>query len=163
MDKNLEVIGQNSQVEMHFDIRLKDGSVADSTRHFGRPMPFQMGTGVFAEKLEVALLGLKAGDKKKIMLLPDEAFGEPHPANIYQVPRSKFMSMEQEAPLEIGMIIEFEKVGGKPAPGILMEMTDDEVTIDFNHPLAGQVVLFDIEIMSVASGLPEHPSVQTVS
>ncbi len=149
MDNPLVKIQLGSQVEIHFDIRLKDGSVADSTRSFGKPMPFQLGTGVFSETLEKGLLGLSVGDKKKVMLLPQDAFGEPHPANIFQVPRAKFMSLELESPLEIGMIVEFEKVNGHPAPGIVSDISLEDVTIDFNHPLAGQVVLFDVEVVKV--------------
>ena len=63
-----KIIGQNSAVSMHIDIRLKDGSVADSTRELKKPMSFQMGTETFSDKLESSLLGLKPGDKKKIML-----------------------------------------------------------------------------------------------
>lgn len=146
---NALTITQTSFVEMHFDIRLKDGSIADSTRNIGKPMPFNLGEGVFAEKLEKALIGLKAGDKKKVMLLPHEAFGEPHPANIFQVPKSKFKGTEVEDQLEEGLIIEFTQPSGQPRPGIVTEIGETELTVDFNHPLAGQVVLFDIEIISV--------------
>jgi FKBP-type peptidyl-prolyl cis-trans isomerase SlpA len=131
---------------MHFDIRLKDGSIADSTRSVGQPMQFQLGTGVFSEKLEAELVGMKIGDKKKIMLLPHEAFGEPHPANVYQVPKNRFKDME----LEPGLIVIFTQLNGDELPGIVREIGEEEVTIDFNHPLAGQVVLFDIEIMAIA-------------
>jgi FKBP-type peptidyl-prolyl cis-trans isomerase SlpA len=138
-------IENNSIVTMHFDIRLKDGSIADSTRNVGRPMQFTMGKGVFSDKLETELLGLKAGDKKKIMLLPHDAFGDPHPANIYEFPKHKFASFE----LEEGLIIGFTQKDGSELPGIVRQINDNEVTIDFNHPLSGQVVLFDLEIIAV--------------
>ncbi|MDO8954319.1 MAG: FKBP-type peptidyl-prolyl cis-trans isomerase [Gammaproteobacteria bacterium] len=144
-----DVITATSTVSMHFDIRLKDGSIAESTRNFKLPMTFEMGKGIFSDKLELDLLGLKVGDKKKIMLLPDDAFGEPHPANIYQVSRDRFTKLEQDTPLEEGLIIGFAQQNGEDLPGIVREMDDEEVTIDFNHPLSGQVVLFDIEIMEV--------------
>jgi FKBP-type peptidyl-prolyl cis-trans isomerase SlpA len=134
---------------MHFDIRLKDGSIAESTRSFEHPMTFTMGQEIFSEKLEKEMLGLKVGDKKKIMLLPEDAFGEPHPANIYQMSRSQFSKMEQDTPLEEGLIVAFVQPNGDELPGILREVNEDEVTVDFNHPLSGQVVLFDIEIMEV--------------
>lgn len=142
-------IGADSTVSMHFDIRLKDGSIAESTRSFKHPMTFEMGKGIFSDKLENEMLGLKVGDKKKIMLLPEDAFGEPHPANIYQVSRERFASLEQESPLEEGLIISFKQQNGEELPGIIRSIEDDEVTVDFNHPLSGQVVLFDIEIVDV--------------
>ena len=143
----MTVIAPNSWVEMHIDIRLKDGSIAESTLTIGKPMRFQMGTDVFSQKLETGLLGLKVGDKKKIMLLPEEAFGVPHPANIYQLPKKRFSQMEGE--LEIGSIIMFSGIDRAERPGIIRALTDTEATVDFNHPLAGQVVLFDVEIVSV--------------
>ncbi|MDF2940310.1 MAG: FKBP-type peptidyl-prolyl cis-trans isomerase family protein [Gammaproteobacteria bacterium] len=146
---NIMVIESGSTVSMHFDIRLKDGSIAESTRSFEQPMTFTLGQEVFSEKLENEMLGLKVGDKKKIMLLPEDAFGEPHPANIYQVSRSQFAKMEAETPLEEGLIVAFVQQNGDELPGIIREIAEDEVTVDFNHPLSGQVVLFDIEIVDV--------------
>lgn len=142
-------IDQNSQISMHFDIRLKDGSVADSTRSFEKPMTFKIGDGSFSEKMESELMGLTLGDKKKIMLMPDEAFGESHPANIFQVPVSKMNQLE--GGYEVGSIILFSQPNGVEMPGLVREVGEREVTIDFNHPLAGQVVLFDVEIMAVES------------
>jgi len=141
-------INQNSQVAMHIDIRLKDGSIADSTRDLKKPMVFQMGQEIFSDKLEAGLLGLKAGDKKKIMLLPSDAFGEAHPANIYQIPKYQLAKMTDE--YDIGTIILFAQPNGQEMPGIVREIGETEVCIDFNHPLAGQVVLFDVEIVEVS-------------
>ena len=148
MSELMELIKSDSQVSMHIDIRLKDGSIADSTREFGKPMNFKMGEEVFSEKLERALLGLKQGDKKRVMLFPQEAFGEVHPANIYQIPKSQLAKMTDE--YEIGTIILFAQPNGQQMPGIVRAIEDTEVTIDFNHPLAGQVVLFDLEIVDVS-------------
>lgn len=141
----MKVIQKNSMVTMHFDIRLKDGSIAESTRAF-KPMQFQMGTGVFSEKLEEKLLELKSGDKPKVMLMPEDAFGEAHPANIFQVPADKFTGKEN---VEIGMIFLFTQPSGQEIPGIIRAIDAHEVTVDFNHPLSGQVILFDIEIIEV--------------
>lgn len=140
-------INANSIVSMHFDIRLKDGSVADSTREFPTPMSFKIGDGSFSEKMESELMGLKVGDKKKVMLLPADAFGESHPANIYQIPTHKMQQLEEG--YEEGSIILFTQPNGQEVPGIVREIGEKEVTIDFNHPLSGRVVLFDLEIMGV--------------
>lgn len=140
-------IQENSTVSMHLDIRLKDGSVADSSRSFGKPLVFTMGQEFFSDKLEKSLLGLKAGDKKKTMLFPNEAYGEAHPANIYEMPKSQLAKMSDG--YELGTIILFAQPNGQQLPGIVRNIQETEVTIDFNHPLAGQVVLFDMEIVEV--------------
>ena len=143
------MIQKNSILTLHFDLRLKDGSIAESTRNIGKPMQVQLGQGVFSEALEQKLLGLKVGDKPKIMLMPEDAFGEAHPANIYQVPKSQFSRHNFDTPLEIGLIIAFMQPNGVELPGIIRAIETEEVTVDFNHPLAGQVILFDIEILAV--------------
>lgn len=142
-------IQANSIVTMHFDLRLKDGSVAESSREIGQPMTFVMGEGTFSEKFESAMLGLSQGDKKKIMLLPEDAFGEAHPANIFQVPLNKFKGTDLEGQLEVGLIVSFAQPNGQEMPGVVRELTQQEATVDFNHPLAGQVVLFDVEVVEV--------------
>ncbi len=144
----MKEITNKSTVKLHFDIRLKDGTIAESTHNIGRPMTFTMGDESFSDKMEQALLGLKAGDSKKIMLLPDDAFGQPHPANIYEFPRHRFESLQE--PLEEGLIIAFTQQNGVELPGVVRKIGQSEVTIDFNHPLAGKVVLFDVEIVEVS-------------
>ena len=143
------MIHQTSRLSIHFDIRLKDGSIAQSTRDVGVPMSFQMGQGIFTEKLEDKLIGLKVGDKVKVMLLPEDAFGEVHPGNIYHIPISHFQNTPLEGTLEPGLIVGFTQPNGQELPGIIRQVEEEAVTVDFNHPLAGQVVLFDIEIMGV--------------
>lgn len=144
-----KTIQQDSTVTLHFDIRLKDGSIADSTRNMGKPARFTMGDGSFSAKMEAELLGLKAGDKKKIMLLPDDAFGQPHPANVFQMPRKRFAGTDIEKQLEPGLLIAFTQRDGTDRPGLIRSVDEHEVTVDFNHPLAGHVVLLDVEIIQV--------------
>lgn len=141
-------IQKNSTVVMHFDLRLKDGSIAESTRTIGSPMEFQMGQEVFSEKMEQQLLEMKPGDKAKIMLMPEDAFGPSHPANIYQVPRQQFKG-ELANQLEEGLIVVFTQPNGTEIPGVIRALDEHEATVDFNHPLSGQVILFDIEIIDV--------------
>ena len=145
----MKSIQANSIVTMHFDLRLKDGSVAESSRNIGQPMTFTMGDGTFSAQFESAILGLSCGDKKKVMLLPQHAFGQAHPANVFQVPLSKFHGTDLEGKLEIGLIVNFAQLNGQEMPGIIRELNHHEATVDFNHPLAGQVVLFDIEIINI--------------
>ena len=144
-----KTIQKDSTVTLHFDIRLKDGSIADSTRNMGKPARFTMGDGSFSEKMESELLGLKTGDKKKIMLLPDDAFGQAHPANVFQMPRKRFAGTDIEKQLEPGLLVAFTQRDGTDRPGLIRSVDEHEVTVDFNHPLAGHVVLMDVEIIQV--------------
>lgn len=143
---DLAVIGEQSRVVMHFSIKLEDGSAADSSKVHGKPARFQMGDGNLTPNFEKHLIGLKAGDEREFTLAPEEAFGQPIEENIYQVDKTKFSA---ETPAEIGSIIAFTQPDGREVPGIVRKIEGNSVTIDFNHPLAGQPIVFAVEILSV--------------
>lgn len=139
-------ISHNSEVVMHFSINLSDGSAAESTRVNNRPAKFVMGDGSLTENFEKCLLGLHINDKKQFELAPQDAFGLPNPDNIHYVDRSRF---SHQAPAEVGSIIAFTQPNGMELPGIVRAVEGDSVTVDFNHPLAGQTLIFDVEILQV--------------
>jgi FKBP-type peptidyl-prolyl cis-trans isomerase SlpA len=142
-------IGPGSEVLMHFSLSLADGTVADSTRD-GEPLRFVMGDGTLIEGLELVLYGLKKGDRQCLSIEPRDAFGFPDEDNIHTMPRSEFPA---DMPLEVGMIIGFNTPSGEEVPGAIQEIKDDEVVVDFNHPLAGHEVIFDVEILEVKPGV----------
>lgn len=139
-------IQEKSEVVLHFDLKLADGSAADSTRVNNKPAKLIIGDGNLTPSFESCLLGLHVGDKKSFTLEPEDAFGMPNPDNIHHLEKSKFSA---DTPAEIGMIIAFTQPDGTELPGIIREVSGDSVTVDFNHPLAGQVITFDVEILSV--------------
>ncbi len=142
----MTTIAQNSAVTLHFTIKLKDGSVADSTHNSGKPAKLVIGDGSLSENFEQCLLGMKAGQQQAVELVADDAFGQPNPDNIHHMDRAKFIG---EADVEVGTIMAFSGPDGMEIPGIITNIAGDSVTVDFNHPLAGQDVIFDIEILSV--------------
>ena len=146
MTDNTAVITDNSEVILHFDLKLEDGSAADSTRVNNKPAKMVMGDGSLTPNFEACLRGLKQGDKDSFTLNADDAFGQPNPDNIYHVERTKFA-----AELEIveGMIIAFTQPDSSELPGVIRSIAGHSVTVDFNHPLAGQTVIFDVEIIDV--------------
>lgn len=146
-DLGNNAITQGSEVVLHFDLKLADGSAADSTRVNDKPAKLVMGDGSLTANFEACLLGLNTGDKKSFTLEANDAFGQPNPDNIHHLERSKFSA---DTPAEEGMIIAFTQPDGSELPGIVREVTGDSVTVDFNHPLAGQVITFDVEILSVS-------------
>ncbi len=142
----MTTINQNSAVTLHFTIKLKDGSVADSTHNLGKPAKFVMGDGSLSENFEQCLIGMEAGQNQAIELVADDAFGQPNPDNIHHMDRAKFIG---ESEVEVGTIMAFSGPDGIEIPGIITEIAGDSVTVDFNHPLSGQDVIFDVEILSV--------------
>jgi FKBP-type peptidyl-prolyl cis-trans isomerase SlpA len=142
-------IGPGSEVLMHFSLSLADGTVADSTTD-DEPLRFVMGDGTLIEGLELVLYGLKKGDRQCLSIEPRDAFGFPDEDNIHTMPRSEFPDDMQ---LEVGMIIGFSTPSGEEVPGAIQEIKDDEIVVDFNHPLAGHEVIFDVEILEVKPGV----------
>lgn len=139
-------IVKESEVVMHFSIRLSDGSAVDSTKVSNKPAKFVMGDGSLTPGFEDCLLGLQVGQSETFTLPPESAFGLPNPDNIHHLELSKFSS---DVPAEIGTIISFTQPNGEEIPGIIREIVADSVTVDFNHPLAGQTVTFEVDVLEV--------------
>ncbi len=142
----MTTIAQDSAVTLHFTIKMTDGSVADSTHSMGKPAKLVIGDGSLSDNFEKCLLGLSTGDKASIELKAQDAFGMPNPDNIHYMDRAKFVG---DAEVEVGTIMAFSGRDGMEIPGIITEIAGDSVTVDFNHPLAGQDVTFEVEILSV--------------
>lgn len=142
------IVSADSEVVLHFDLKLEDGSAADSTRVHNKPAKLRIGDGSLTASFEACLMGMKVGERKAFTLAPEDAFGMPNPDNIHHMDRNKFGA---DTPPTPGMIIAFTQPGGIEIPGIIRDVAGDSVTVDFNHPLAGQTVIFDVEIIQIAS------------
>jgi len=137
-------IDQGRKVTMHFAIKLTDGQIVDSNFE-GTPVEFEVGDGNIPEGFEAALTGLKVGDHLDLTIDPERGFGQHNPSNIQTMKRSDFKDME----LEPGLVISFQEPGGE-LPGVIVEFDDECVEVDFNHPLAGKTILFEVQILSIA-------------
>ena len=130
----------------HMNIVLEDGSTADSTKSSGKPSRLNMGDGSLSPAFEAELMGLKEGDKHQFTLQPIDAFGESNPDAIHYMDRSRFPA---DMKLEEGVIVSFSGPGGSEIPGIVRDSAGDSITVDLNHPLAGRVVKFEIEVVTL--------------
>jgi len=142
----IKTIEKTSQVIAHIAMKLADGSAADSTKVNNKPAKIIMGDSSISPAFEAQLLGLKAGENKEFTLKAIDAFGEPNPDNIHYLDITKF---NEDAPAKIGNIITFTQPGGIELPGMIKDVSGTSVTIDFNHPLAGQDVTFIIDIIEI--------------
>lgn len=140
-----KLIGPGKTVTLHFAIKLEDGQIVDS--NFDKePAVFTVGDGNLLEGFEKALFGLEQGMKQTLSILPENAFGMPNPSNIQNLPISSFEGME----LEQGLVVSFSDPGNGELPGVIAEFDDKLVAVDFNHPLAGKRLDFEVEILQVA-------------
>lgn len=137
-------IGQESRVTLHFALKLEDGNVVDSTFD-KQPASFKVGDGNLLPGFEQALFGLKTGDKRTLTILPEQGFGQPNPQNVQIMPRDQFQDME----LAEGLLVIFNDAAKTELPGVVKAFDEQQVTVDFNHPLAGKTLAFEVEIIDV--------------
>lgn len=141
------VIGPNSVVTAHLTLSLEDGSVADSTKVAGKPTRLVLGDHSLSPAVEAGLLGLVLGASHSFTVPADQAFGEPTPDNIQYMDLADFPAEMRPEP---GLIVAFAGINGQEHPGIIREINGSSVKVDFNHPLAGHAVTFEVEILGIA-------------
>lgn len=134
-----------SRVTLHLSLTLEEGTVAESTFE-AEPLCFTMGDGTLVRGLELGLYGLVPGDVQRLELYPQQAFGLHDPANIHVIPRADF---DPAIALQPGVIIGFETADGDELAGAVLSLDEESVEVDFNHPLAGHTIIFDVEIIDV--------------
>ena len=130
----------------HVQMKLSDGSIAENTKASDKPVKLILGNESLSPALESHLKTMEVGHVKQFTLEPEDAFGPVNKAQIHYMDRAKF---SQESKLEEGMIMLFTQPSGEEVPGMIREIVDDSVTVDFNHPLAGQTISFEIELLEV--------------
>ncbi|MBT3141705.1 peptidylprolyl isomerase [Phaeobacter gallaeciensis] len=132
-------------VRIHYTGTLLDGSTFDSSE--GRdPLEFVVGSGQIIPGLDVAIPGLAVGDKKEVNVPCQEAYGPINPEMRQAIPRE---GIPDEVPLEIGIQLQMQSPDGQVLPVTVVEMDEATVTLDANHPLAGQDLIFNIEVTSI--------------
>lgn len=143
-------IGIGSTVTLHLALTLEDGTVAETTFD-GNPHTLTMGDGSLVHGLELALYGLRPGATQRLELRPEQAYGPRDPARIQRLPRERFTAGMAPEP---GQIIGFESPEGAELPGTVLAVSGDSVEVDFNHPLAGHTLVFEVEILDVVPAEP---------
>lgn len=134
------------RVKIHYTGTLDDGSQFDSSA--GRdPLEFELGSGQVIPGVENAVEGMSEGDSKNIRLEPDDAYGPRYDQLIQEVPRSE---LPDELSPQEGMALQGKSPDGSVTQFTVTAVTDETVTVDANHPLAGQALSFEIELVKIA-------------
>ena len=136
-----------SRVTMHFSLKLADGMLVESSFD-DQPLSFVVGDGTLDKGLELALIGLREGDHQVLTLMPGQAFGRRDENAIQLVEKTRFAP---DMKLEPGQIVGFSGPDGEEIPGAVLEIQDDQVKVDFNHPLAGREIVFESLILEVTN------------
>jgi len=143
-------VALDSHLTLHYRLTLSELGADVITTFGGKPATLQLGIGQLAEPLERCLLGLSEGDRRQFELSPGEAFGPRNPELIQRLSRSVFDAHTTPGTAyEPGDLVELPAPGGGRYAGVLKEITEQSVLFDFNHPLAGQALNFEVEILGV--------------
>jgi len=154
--QNDTLITRDSLVTLHYEVRIEDDTVVDSTFD-GEPMQFRMGDGQLLPNLEDCLLGLPVGEKTRILIPASEGFGFRTTEAIQDMPRADFPA---EIVPEPRLVIEFQTPNGQSVPGMVLDVDDETVRVDFNHPLAGHNIQFIVNILAVENPADEEEGEQ---
>lgn len=138
------MINDKSTITLHFSLALENGDMVDSTFN-KKPATMAMGDGSLLYGFEQRLIGLSVGDKQEFLIEPKDGFGAHNPMNVQHFKTEDF----DPETLEEGMIVSFIDAGQHELPGVIASFDDEQVTVDFNHPLAGKNLLFTVEIIDV--------------
>lgn len=138
-------IGPNTCIRLHFSLGLDTGEIIDST--FERaPAQFVFGDGNLLLGFENALVGLIAGQSARFKIPPEQAFGAHNPNNIQTFKRQQF---GPDIALEVGLLVSFADAQQAELAGVISHIDGDTLSVDFNHPLAGRVLDFNVQILDV--------------
>ncbi|RAH13670.1 MAG: peptidylprolyl isomerase [Methanobacteriota archaeon] len=131
-------------VTVHYKGTLTENGDEFDSSHGREPLTFTVGKGQMIPGFEEELMGAVKGDKRTFNLEPERAYGQPDPTAIQKVPRSQF-----PPEIEVGMVLAAEMENGVQLPFKVSEIGDDEVTVDFNHMLAGKNLTFEVEVIEL--------------
>ena len=145
-------IAENSVVTMHYKLKNISGEIIDSSSE-QEPLVYMHGSGNIIVGLEEQLVGKKAGDTISTQVSPEKGYGVPVEALIQKVPTAAFG--DEISNIEVGMRFQADTEQG-PVPVVVTSIENDIVTVDGNHPLAGQELFFDISIVEVRDASSEE-------
>lgn len=135
-------------VRVHYTGTLqRNGEEFDSSRREGRsPLEFAAGSGQVIPGFDAGVLGLEPGGTVTVTIEPDDAYGPRHEELVQTVPVDHFAD---ETPPEVGGMVNLIAPDGQAMPGVITAIEDGQVTLDFNHPLAGETLVFEIELVEI--------------
>ena len=153
-------VKEADKVTINFVGTLEDGTVIDTTFadpdedscndddccHDHGPMELTVGEGDFYLPVEAALIGMQVGEKKSVVISPDDAFGDYNPENVFTIKRSEFAD---DITPEVGLGLEVTGEDDELYMVTIIKVTDDEISLDTNHPLAGEELTYEVELVEI--------------
>jgi len=146
----MQQVKKGDTVKVHYHGRLVNGETFDSSE--GRePLEFEVGGGMVIEGFDNGVTGMAVGEKKTINIPAAQAYGEANEDMIMEFPKERFPA---DMVPEVGMQLNMHNGSGQQFPVVIVEVKDDVVILDANHPLAGQELIFDLELVEIKGASP---------
>jgi peptidylprolyl isomerase len=143
----MQQVKNGDKVKVHYHGRFADGTTFDSSE--GRePLEFEVGAGNVIKGFDEGVMGMSIGDKKTVSIEAGDAYGEKNEEMLVEFPKEQF---PPEMVPEVGMQLNMTNGNGQVILVTIIEVKDDTVMLDANHPLAGKDLIFDIELVSIVS------------
>ncbi|MCJ7717259.1 MAG: peptidylprolyl isomerase [Anaerolineales bacterium] len=146
-----QTVQDNLVVTLDYKLIVEE-EMLESTED-GEPIVFIQGIGQIISGLENALYGMKAGDQKTVVIPPEEAYGEYDPESLQEAKKDEF---SEEVPLDVGTFLDLEDDEGDILSAQIVDTEEDTVTLDFNHPLAGKTLTFEITLTDLRDASEEE-------
>jgi len=141
----LSRVKKGDTVKVHYTGTLDNGEIFDTSKE-REPLEFTLGQGQLIPGFEKAVIGLSVGDSTKVEIPSTEAYGEERGDLIINVPKDQ---LPDEVTPEIGMQLQVNQPDGQPIPVRITEISESELTLNANHPLAGEDLKFEIELVAI--------------
>ncbi|BFG71749.1 peptidylprolyl isomerase [Sediminibacterium sp. KACHI17] len=144
----MQQVKKGDTVKVHYHGKLTNGTTFDSSA--GRePLEFEVGSGMVIPGFDEGVTGMTIGDKKTIHIPADQAYGQKEEHMIMEFPRDRFPA---DMVPEVGMQLNMSNGSGQNFPVVITEVREAVVVLDANHPLAGEDLIFDLELVSINGG-----------
>jgi len=148
-EKKEMVVKKGNKIKVQYTGRLQDGTVFDQSKE-KEPLEFIVGSGQLISGFDKAVEGMKLNEEKKVTLKTEEAYGQSNPDLIRQFERSFFPA---DFSPEKDIVIELQDANGRKIPGTIVDVTEENVSVDLNHPLAGKELIFDISVVDIEQNI----------
>jgi len=140
------VLKKGDKVKVEYTGSFEDGTVFDSSEKHGKPLEFEIGAKQIVPGFEKAVVEMKKGEEKEVKLKPEEAYGNPNPELHKKIMKDQLPKGQEP---KVGMVLIINLPTGHQVPAKITEISDKDVTIDLNHPLAGKTLNFKIKLLEV--------------
>ncbi|MDO8622878.1 MAG: peptidylprolyl isomerase [archaeon] len=140
-------IVKGNKVKIEYEGSLDSGEVFDASSRHGQLLEFTIGEGKVIPGFENGVIGMNKGEEKTIKILPKDGYGEKNPEMIQKIPKEQLP--EQIRSVKKGMVIGMQSPDGRQFPVLIADVSDTDITIDLNHPLAGKNLNFKIKVVEV--------------